>query len=450
MHGVLFRKMKILWLLTAMAWIAGASAAWADGYAGFSESDRDAFRRWLREKYATNERLQESWNARDVTFETAEVPSVEERDASRQKAFIDSQKLLDFNEFWQTTFTGAILDLAKTIKQETNGRKLSFFFYGYSYEFASVKKGPAASGHYALRQLLDSPDVDIICSPISYSERQLGGGCSCMLNAESVQAAGKLYLYEDDSRTYLAYELGADLAPTTNLKDSTSVLVRNSAECAIRNFATWLMDLGATGWYDSPELWSASASLERLDRYFLENPTPYAPEVGVFLSERSVLKFSDGRFSSGISRFRRSLNLLSAPYAQYDLDDLLSGRVAAPKLTIILNNEALDNATRARVEEQARKSSARVLYLDAEGCDTHKLRSEAGLAGVWIYTDRWCNVWANGPYVLLHAPCDETYELKVPNGKTKIYDYFTNELLSENGRVSLELKLGDTRIIRYE
>ena len=424
---------------------------WGEGYAGFSNADRIAFRQWLADKYSNDQALQQAWNDPNITLETAEVPSVEERDASREKPFVESQKLLDFNAYWQSAMTGVILELAKTIRKETNGHKLSVFFYGYSYEFSSVSKGPAASAHYALRDLLESPDIDIICSPISYSDRKLGGGCSCMLNAESVTQAGKLYLYEDDSRTFLARAAGVDLSSTTNVDDSMSVLLRNSAQCALRNFGTWLMDLGSTGWYDSPELWQASASLEKLDRYFLENPTPYLPEVGVFLGEESMLKISSGKYSGqGVSAMRIQLNRLGAPYAQYELADLLEGRVDAPKLTIILNNDALDDETREKISHQAAKTNARVFWGSLSGFTTHDLRKEAAAAGVWIYTDLWCNVCANGPFVLLHAPADGDYTFKAPNGRKKIYDYFTDKLLSDEGTYTFPMKLGDTKIFRLE
>jgi beta-galactosidase len=424
---------------------------WSEGYAGFSDADRVAFRQWLADKYSDDRALQQAWNDPNITLETAEVPSVEERDASREKPFVESQKLLDFNAYWQGAMTGVILELAKTIRKETNGRKLSFAFYGYSYEFSYVSKGPAASAHYALCDLLESPDIDVICSPISYSDRQLGGGCSCMLNAESVTKAGKLYLYEDDSRTFLAYAAGADVSSTTNLNDSISVLLRNSAQCALRNFGTWLVDLGATGWYDSPELWQASASLEKLDRYFLENPTPYLPEIGVYLGEESMLKISNGKYpGNGISAVRAQFNRLGAPYAQYDLADLLEGRVDAPKLTVILNSEVLDKETCGKILRQAAKTNARVLWGNSSGFTTDDLRKEAAAAGVWIYTDLWCNVCANGPFVLLHAPADGDYTFKAPNGRKTIHDYFTDELLSDEGTYTLPMKLGDTKIFRLE
>ena len=144
--------------------------------------------------------------------------------------------------------TGLLLDLARTARKETNGRKLIIFFYGYSYEFSTVQKGPAASAHYALKDLLASPDVDIICSPISYVDRQLGGGCSCMLNAESVSRAGKMYLYEDDSRTFIAHASNAPISrysATPTLEGSVNVLLRNSGETAMRK-SEYLLE---KGWY---------------------------------------------------------------------------------------------------------------------------------------------------------------------------------------------------------
>ena len=58
--------------------------------------------------------------------------------------------------------------------QATAGRKLVMFFYGYVFEFGAIANGAGMSGHYALRQVLKSPDIDVLCSPISYFDRGLG------------------------------------------------------------------------------------------------------------------------------------------------------------------------------------------------------------------------------------------------------------------------------------
>ena len=424
---------------------------WTAGDAGFSDVDRDAFRDWLKRKYADVESLKQAWNDPQATFENAEVPSSEERLASRDKPYLDPGKLLDFNDFWQTQATDVLCELARTVKTETNGKKLAFFFYGYSYEFSTVVKGPAASGHYALLKLLESPDVDVVCSPISYSDRALGGGCSCMLNAESVTAAGKVYLYEDDSRTYIAHEHGERLASVQTVEDSVNIVLRNYSETAERNFATWIMDLGATGWYDSPEIWEAVAKLAPMDEYFLANSTPYRPEIALFLSERSMLKIASGTYSGeAISHVREQFNRVGAPYAQYDLADLLSGKAPIPKLSIILNADALDEEEKAQIDELEQSGKTKVVRAALTKLTTEEIRVYAKDAGVWFYTDRPCNVWANLPFVTLHAPEDGEYRFNAPEGTKQIIDFISGETLAQGSSFVFNLRKGDTKVLRLE
>lgn len=424
---------------------------WTAGDAGFSEVDRVAFRNWLKNKYSDVESLRQAWNNPQATFENADVPSSEERLASRDKPYLEPGKLLDFNDFWQTQVTDVLCELAHTVKKETNGKKLAFFFYGYSYEFSTVSKGPAASGHYALLKLLESPDVDVVCSPISYSDRALGGGCSCMLNAESVTAAGKIYLYEDDSRTYIAHDHGERLASVATVEDSVNIVLRNSSETAERNFATWLMDLGATGWYDSPEIWAAAAKLAPMDEYFLAHPTPYRPEIGLFLGERSMLKISSGSYSgAAVSLVREQFNRVGAPYAQYDLADLTSGKAPLPKLSFILNADAIDDEEKANLDALEREGKTRVVRLALKKPTTDEIRAIAKVAGVWLYTDRPCNVWANLPFVTLHAPEDGEYRFNAPEGTRQIIDFISGETLAQGSFFVFNLKKGDTKVLRLD
>ena len=51
-------------------------------------------------------------------------------------------------------------------------------------------------------------------------------------------------------------------------------MLRNTAQCALRNFGTWWMDLGATGWFNDPRMWAEMARLEALDEPLLSTPRP--------------------------------------------------------------------------------------------------------------------------------------------------------------------------------
>lgn len=237
----------------------------------------------------------------------AAIPTPELRAEVKEKPLLDPtndkthQLLFDYNVYFQEQMTDTVLAIAKSIREATKGRKMVWLFYGYNFEFASVAKGPAASAHYNLRAVLDSPDIDTVCSPISYFDRQLGGGTACMLTAESVTLAGKMYIYEDDTRTHIAYNAdsfaGGELV--YDLDRIKMMLRRNTGQCAMRNFGTWWMDLGGIGWFADPQLWRVMRELEPLDRHFLEQPTPYRPE-----SARPTLNISSMIYSTGRSNDR--------------------------------------------------------------------------------------------------------------------------------------------------
>ena len=426
---------------------------WGGGFTGFGVAEGESWRKWLVDKYGTDARLQQAWGDNQVTLKTAEVPSVALRRDSMKTPVLDPkvdpryQSMIDFNIWTQKAMTDTILALAKTVRETTKGQKLSVFFYGYSFEFSGVAKGPAASAHYNIRALLESPDIDIICSPISYFDRQPGGGCACMLTAESVSEAGKMYLYEDDTRTFLVrdnsfpgFESGSDLLTITR-----HLLLRNTAECAVRNFGSWWMDLGGTGWFEDTRLWEVMSQLEKMDEYFLKNPTPYRPEIGVFLDETSVLKISAGKYSSAmIGHARRPLNRLGAPYGQYLLDDLLNGKIQPPKLCVVLNPKCLTESQRAKVAEVTKNVT--LLYVDFEGLTLESLKANAQKAKVHLYTQESCNVWANGPYAVLHGAEDGPVHFTAPwpNG---IYDAISGKVLSRTNQLTLPLKKGETRVL---
>ena len=166
-----------------------------------------------------------------------------------------------------------ICQFARVVRQATQGRKLVLFFYGYGFTFAAMGNGPATSGHYALREVLDSPDIDLICAPISYHDRGLGGGAPTMNAGESVSLASKMLLREDDTFTCLAQGTppGHD-AGLSNVEDTRAALRRNVSIEALRNYATWWMDLGAVGWFDDVRFWDEMRGLRALDEAMLRQP----------------------------------------------------------------------------------------------------------------------------------------------------------------------------------
>jgi len=333
---------------------------WGNLLSGYAPADTTAWRAWLRNHYRNDVALQNAWRDPSVTLNNACVPTAEQRRASPTDTLHDpatQKQLIDFAEFQQDAMADLVCELAHAVRQASNGRKLEVFFYGYLFEFGTVRLGPATSGHYALRRVLDCPDIDVLCSPIAYFDRGVGGSAPCMTAAESVALAGKMWLFEDDTRTYLASS--SDVAMyqgAKNFAETQNILLRNVAQEATRNCATWWMDLGATGWFNDVHLWDEMQRLELVDRVFLDKRIPYRPEVAAVIDEHSMLETSASSWKitePGNYVVRQPLARMGAPYGQYLLDDIVRGRVRA-KLYVFLNAWQLSVAQRKALRKNIR------------------------------------------------------------------------------------------------
>jgi hypothetical protein len=327
---------------------------WQKPLSGFSKADERAWREWLKSAYPDDAALRRVWGRADVTRAEAPLPTAAERRAAPGGIFRDpahERHLIDWARFQQEAMARCVTDLAASVRKASDGRKLVVFFYGYVHEFAAVGNGPAVSGHYALRKALDCPDIDVLCSPISYFDRGLGEGAPSMTAAESVALAGKLWLNEDDTHTYLA--TGTQPGHTehvSTLEATNAELARNVAQESLRNFGTWWMDLGSSGWFDDAGMWDILRRLEPMDTAMLRTPTPFRPEIAVVVDESSMDRVATG--GNAVTRpvvyeSRRALGRMGAPYGQYLLDDVVAGRVPNAKMFVMLNAWSLDAKQRA-------------------------------------------------------------------------------------------------------
>lgn len=351
---------------------------------GYSPGEAKAWKLWLKAKYRDDKTLQTAWCSPNVTLSSVTVPSPSERRATPNGVLLNprfQRSLIDFAEFQQDAMADLVCDLAHAVQTATHGRKLALFFYGYVFEFGAVRLGPATSGHYALGRVLDCKDVDILCSPISYFDRGVSGSAPAMTAAESVGLAGKMYLMEDDTRTYIATgSLAEPLRESgaNNLMETREILSRNVAQEATRNFATWWMDLGMTGWFNDPRIWDVMKQTAKMDQYFLRHPSPFHPEVAAILDENSMLATSTNGYLvtlPGIYQVRDPLARMGAPYGQYLMEDVLRGRIKA-KLLIFLNAWLISTTQRREILKHTQGATCMWCY--APGCyDEHGANPEA-------------------------------------------------------------------------
>ena len=153
---------------------------------------------------------------------------------------------------------------------------------------APAPAGMQSSGHLALGGLLKSPDVDVLCSPVSYFDRAAGGGGFFMAPVDSVHLHGKLWLVEDDTRTHLSSpESGYGRA--NDVRETHGVLARNFGHIVTRGTAVWWMDLPGQGWFAGDEMWQFLSHLQRAYSKALNQQNAYRPEIAVVVDEHSPL-----------------------------------------------------------------------------------------------------------------------------------------------------------------
>jgi len=349
--------------------------SWRRPLSGYDAATRSAWRAWLKERGFPN-------------AAEAEVPSAEARRSApngllRDPAQPQERLLIEFARFRQQEMADTVLALAAAARKATRGEKLVVFFYGYFFEFAAMISGAHESGHYALDRLLDSPDIDVLCSPISYFDRQWLGTGPCMSPAESVTAVGKLWLNEDDTRTHLART--TRYGGVRNIHESRAVLTRNLGQESLRGFGTWWMDLPGKGWFDDARLWEVMKRLTPLGDAMLRRRTPYTPDVALIVGQDSMCCLAFGANAATrplVYESRAAFGRAGTPYGQYMLRDAVAGRIPA-RLQVFLAAWSLTPNERRALRTTIPPGAARVWcwapgWIDPKGCSTDAMQELTG------------------------------------------------------------------------
>ena len=358
--------------------------SWERPLSGYDPATRTAFRQWLKLHG-------------DPRADTAEPPTAEERRAHPFGLLRDparEQRLLEFARCQQQEMADHVAALAAACRRGTDGRKLVVFFYGYLFEFTPLSNGAPTSGHYALSSLLKGRDIDILCSPISYTDREWLGTAPAMTAAESVLRAGILWLNEDDSRTFLDRRKAEHVQEggLVDLSQTRQVMRRNTAQAALRGFGTWWMDLPAEGWFNDARIWEEMSLLRPVDLAMLEREKPFAPEIAAIVDEESMCHLPGGSAAFAaplIYHGRAALGRSGAPYGQYLLDDVLAGRVPA-RLQVFLAAWALSPEKRTALVRQRSPGLTRVWcyapgYLYPDRAEVAGIREVTGFAARMVH-----------------------------------------------------------------
>lgn len=329
----------------------------------------------------------------------ADVPTPAERYAAGNgEVLIDpikGSRMIEFNRFLQLEMSDFVAQMVRACREGAGENKLVVMFYGYTWELHFNKPSPASTGHMGLMNFLDKSagEIDILCGPISYAKRRFPDGvASVMSAAETLSRRGVLWLNEDDTRTHLCIPVDM-YQSATNVWQSCNVMLRNTAQEAIRGLGSWWMDLAARGWYDDKRIWEVQRQLWPMEWKLLGRHRPYTPDMAAIVGEESLLFVApDMRHIQRplVYLAREQFDISGVRYGQYLLEDVLS-RPPEAKLYIYQAAFYLDESQRRQLAmdrmlhpERTRVWCYAPAYLTEHGSDDKMMVEITGFSAVRV------------------------------------------------------------------
>lgn len=327
-------------------------------------------------------------------------------------------------------------------------------FYGYILQL--TRERLVQCGHLAYEKAYSSPDLDFFISPGSYDDRGMGGGAGFMSPNGTVHLKGKNYFHEIDHGTSTA---NYQLTKYVHLKwmhgwpDEKADIAGNRREFCRSLFhgaSLWWFDMWG-GYYESQTLIGEIGEFKRISDRLADFSREPEAEIAVIVDPESALYIDDETPETIASSIHTKLitacNRTGAPYRVFSFRDIpqiadLSRyrlvifpglfEVTPEKESILRRFILTGNRTvlwtfGAALFDGVRKTPGRMASLtgipygtasvsEAEMADWHSLfvpdsesltpaflQDCARNAGVHLYTEMPCPVWASRDLLMIHT-----------------------------------------------
>jgi hypothetical protein len=343
-----------------------------------SKPNKLFFQSWLHEQYQSVYALRAAWFNGSAEFETAEIPKWPGAPNSRKREEVvlynqpRERRFVDYNSYTSDVMAHAICGVAKAVKWLSSNQLLVGTSYGYTFEFGTRND----SGHQSLNRVLGSNDIDVIAGPNTYSTRGAGAAGAFGSPVDSARLHSKIWLIEDDTKTYLAADETEDSfnPKVSSHYDTVAVLRRNAASANVHGCGIVWMDLWGKGWLNNSDIWSEIAELRSqavISRRVRAQHGLAVPEVAILVDEASYAYVRGdgagvGLQTSLITKSRELVYRSGASvgfYLQSDLS-LLPGGI---KLYIFLNALRVATVERQAIREKLQKQGKTLVWVYGPG-----------------------------------------------------------------------------------
>lgn len=422
----------------------GMTDEWMDYSKGRElRGKRDAYRAWCADR-----QLPVPESIPDLAARFRSDPPLNLRDPEADA------EALRYWRFISDCVAGGIAGFAREAREVIPASTALGAFYGYILQLG--KERLVQCGHLGYEQAYSSPDLDFFISPGSYDDRAMGGGGGFMSPNGTLHLRGKNYFHEIDHGTSTA---NYQLTKYVRLKwmhgwpDEKADIAGNRREFCRSLFhgaSLWWFDMWG-GYYDSQKLVDEIGVYKQLhDRLADPEREPLA-EIAVIVDPDSTY-YIDDESPGGIAGklhidLTAACNRLGTPFRVYSFRDIpriegLDGyrlilfpglfEVTPEKEAILrrhilkdgrtvcwIGGAALNDGSRNRPEAMetltgipsGTASVARremtgwtsVFLPDSAEATPARLREYAEAAGVHLYVEMECPVWAARDLLTVHT-----------------------------------------------
>lgn len=354
------------------------------------------FRKWLQAKYKTDRALQAAWRDSKVTLDTATVPAMEERTYTADGMFRDPQTqrwVLDYYHCHQETVADDILHFTHLVRTSWPRPTIIGIFYAYFFSMVEMSSASIAGGDLEVQKILDSPDIDYLAGPFSYTDdaRKMGGTGEFRCVYESIRLHQKLWLSETDQTSNLGIPPpGAQYAQT----DAKTIALnrRNFAYVLTHGAGMWWYDFGPKGgggWWDRPEFLADIERMRRLDGEATQKPEQSVGDVLIVYDTNVFYQLAIQRSRKDPISFTAIDGLSNAAYHtgaaidQVLLADLPRLDLDRYKVIVFANTFLLTDQREQFIKNKVAKSGRTLVWIYAPGyTDGENLRGVERLSGI--------------------------------------------------------------------
>jgi hypothetical protein len=337
----------------------------------YSQASERGWRKWLRMHYATDEELRRAWNSPAARLETAPIPPGTLRNAAEYGDFRDPTRgaapAIDYSRYVTDRILDLMLDGARALKEGSGERLVVGVYYGYHLAGSAIYGFLHEAGHSGFGRALRSPDLTFFVSPAGYHTRFPGMAGMPMSPADACEQHGKLWIQEEDLRTYLdANEFEYDHGRVDTYYDSVQVLRRDFGEAVCSGWGLWWYEMNAV-WFRDPGLRAEIGRMRMAQKRPADGAATPRAQVAVVLDEASFPYLRNYRGDTpqrvAIHDQIDQLYRIGASFDLVLLSDLLEGgKARSYRLYVFLNPWKVIPEARTALHARLKRDGATAVW----------------------------------------------------------------------------------------